>query len=111
MLVALMMEGKFSREGLQAFDTDEDLLSAMASELVEKAASENPPMPCGANWVANVTECCPEIKNWCLSPRASRFVCLKLRIRPHRRLCRAPLGCRCSNQVRHRGSAGRYPSG
>ena len=37
MLVALMIEGKFSGEGLQALDTDEDLLSAMARELVEKA--------------------------------------------------------------------------
>ena len=37
MLVALMMEGKFSGEGLQALDTDEDLVSAMARELVEKA--------------------------------------------------------------------------
>jgi hypothetical protein len=37
MLVALMMEGKFSGEGLHALDTDEDLMSAMARELVEKA--------------------------------------------------------------------------
>jgi hypothetical protein len=37
MLVALMMEGKFSGEGLQALDSDEDLMSAMARELVEKA--------------------------------------------------------------------------
>jgi len=37
MLVALMMEGKFSGEGLQALDADEDLMSAMARELVEKA--------------------------------------------------------------------------
>src|SRR6204780_1958889 len=37
MLVALMMEGKFSGEGLQALDTDEDLMSAMARELGEKA--------------------------------------------------------------------------
>jgi hypothetical protein len=37
MLVALMMEGKFTGEGLQALDTDEDLMSAMARELVEKA--------------------------------------------------------------------------
>jgi hypothetical protein len=37
MLVALMMEGKFSGEGLQSLDTDEDLISAMARELVEKA--------------------------------------------------------------------------
>jgi hypothetical protein len=38
MLVAMMMEGKFSGEGLQAFDDDgDDMLSAMARELVEKA--------------------------------------------------------------------------
>jgi SNF2 family DNA or RNA helicase len=37
MLVAMMMEGKFSGEGLQSLDTDEDLMSAMARELVEKA--------------------------------------------------------------------------
>jgi hypothetical protein len=37
MLVALMMEGKFSGEGLQALDIDDDLMSAMARELVEKA--------------------------------------------------------------------------
>ena len=36
MLVALMMEGKFSGEGLQTLDADEDLMSAMARELVEK---------------------------------------------------------------------------
>jgi hypothetical protein len=37
MLVAMMMEGKFSGEGLQAVDEDDDMLSAMARELVEKA--------------------------------------------------------------------------
>jgi len=37
MLVALMMEGKFSGEGLQSLDADEDLMTAMARELVEKA--------------------------------------------------------------------------
>jgi len=37
MLVALMMEGKLTGEGLQALDTNEDLISAMARELVEKA--------------------------------------------------------------------------
>jgi hypothetical protein len=37
MLVALMLEGKFSGEGLQSLDADEDLMSAMARELVEKA--------------------------------------------------------------------------
>ena len=37
MLVALMMEGKFSGEGLQSLDAEEDFMSAMARELVEKA--------------------------------------------------------------------------
>ena len=37
MLVALRMEGKFSGEGLQSLDADDDLMSAMARELVEKA--------------------------------------------------------------------------
>jgi hypothetical protein len=36
MLVALMMEGKFSGEGLQSLDIDDDLMSALARELVEK---------------------------------------------------------------------------
>jgi hypothetical protein len=34
MLVALMMEGKFSGEGLQALDPDVERLSAMARDLV-----------------------------------------------------------------------------
>ena len=37
MLVALMMEGRFSGEGLLSLDADDDLMSAMARELVEKA--------------------------------------------------------------------------
>jgi hypothetical protein len=37
MFVALMMEGKFSGEGLQSLDANEDLMNAMARELVEKA--------------------------------------------------------------------------
>jgi superfamily II DNA or RNA helicase len=36
LLVALTMEGKFAGEGLQTIDEDDDLLSAMARELVEK---------------------------------------------------------------------------
>ncbi len=36
MLVALMMEGKFSGEGLHSMDTDVDMMAAMARELVEK---------------------------------------------------------------------------
>jgi hypothetical protein len=34
LLVSLAMEGKFSRDGLQALDEDDDLLTAMARELV-----------------------------------------------------------------------------
>jgi hypothetical protein len=35
LLVALTMEGKFAGEGLQTVDEDDDMLSAMARELVE----------------------------------------------------------------------------
>src|SRR5207245_1948411 len=42
LLVALAMEGKFSTEGLQAVDEDDDLLMAMARELVtEKGIGES----------------------------------------------------------------------
>ena len=34
LLVSLAMEGKFSREGLQSLDDDDDMLTAMARELV-----------------------------------------------------------------------------
>jgi hypothetical protein len=36
LLVALTMEGKFASEGLQNIDEDDDMLSAMARELVER---------------------------------------------------------------------------
>ena len=36
MLVALMMEGKFSGEGLHSIESDDDLMSVMARELVER---------------------------------------------------------------------------
>ncbi len=35
LLVALAMEGKFASEGLQAIDGDNDMLTAMARELVQ----------------------------------------------------------------------------
>jgi hypothetical protein len=35
LLVALAVEGKFASEGLQAIDGDDDMLTAMARELVE----------------------------------------------------------------------------
>ena len=35
LLVALAMEGKFASEGLQALDGDDDMLTAMARELVQ----------------------------------------------------------------------------
>ena len=37
LLVALTMEGKFAGEGLQTVDEDDDMLSAMARELVESS--------------------------------------------------------------------------
>ena len=37
MLVALMMEGKFSGEGIHSLESDDDMMSAMARELVERA--------------------------------------------------------------------------
>jgi len=37
LLVALTMEGKFAGEGLQSIDEDDDMLSAMARELVERS--------------------------------------------------------------------------
>jgi hypothetical protein len=36
MLVALMMEGKFSGEGIHSMDAEDDMVAAMARELVEK---------------------------------------------------------------------------
>jgi hypothetical protein len=36
LLVALTMEGKFAGEGLQSIDENDDMLSAMARELVER---------------------------------------------------------------------------
>jgi hypothetical protein len=36
MLVALMMEGKFSGEGIHSMGVEEDLMAAMARELVEQ---------------------------------------------------------------------------
>ena len=36
LLVALTMEGRFAGEGLQNIDEDDDMLSAMARELVER---------------------------------------------------------------------------
>jgi hypothetical protein len=37
LLVSLAMEGKFSREGLQSLDEDDDMLTAMARELVNES--------------------------------------------------------------------------
>jgi hypothetical protein len=34
--VALMMEGKFSGEGIHSLESDDDMMSAMARELVER---------------------------------------------------------------------------
>jgi hypothetical protein len=37
LLVSLAMEGKFSRDGLQSLDEDDDMLTAMARELVTES--------------------------------------------------------------------------
>ena len=36
MLMALMMEGEFSGEGIHSLESDDDMMSAMARELVER---------------------------------------------------------------------------
>jgi hypothetical protein len=41
LLVSLAMEGKFSREGLQSLDEDDDMLTAMARELVTENVGES----------------------------------------------------------------------
>jgi hypothetical protein len=47
LLVSLAMEGKFGREGLQSLDEDDDMLTAMARELVtENGVGE----PAAAVW-------------------------------------------------------------
>src|SRR5208283_4350896 len=47
LLVALAMEGKFASEGLQAIDGDDDMLTAMARELVRTRGSVRPPKASG----------------------------------------------------------------
>jgi len=47
LLVALTMEGKFAGEGLQSIDEDDDMLSAMARELVSKNGIGTVQMRCG----------------------------------------------------------------
>jgi hypothetical protein len=42
LLVSLAMEGKFSREGLQSLDEDDDMLTAMARELVTESGVGEP---------------------------------------------------------------------
>jgi superfamily II DNA or RNA helicase len=53
LLVALTMEGKFAGEGLQTIDEDDDMLSAMARELVERNGIGE---PADAVWKALNTE-------------------------------------------------------
>jgi hypothetical protein len=45
LLVALTMEGKFAGEGLQNVDEDDDMLSAMARELVERNVRKHAEFP------------------------------------------------------------------
>ena len=50
LLVALAMEGKFASEGLQAIDGDDDILTAMARELVQNKGIGDPRTRCGEAW-------------------------------------------------------------
>jgi hypothetical protein len=63
LLVALTMEGKFAGEGLQSIDEDDDMLSAMARELVERNGIGN---TADSIWRALTTE------HQKLFPRSSR---------------------------------------
>ena len=47
LLVSLAMEGKFASDGLQAIDEGDDILMAMARELVTEKGIGEVPMPCG----------------------------------------------------------------
>ena len=47
LLVSLAMEGKFANDGLQAIDEGDDILMAMARELVTEKGIGEVPMPCG----------------------------------------------------------------
>ena len=47
LLVSMALEGKFSDSGLQDMDDGEDVLTALARELVMKQGVGNPPMPFG----------------------------------------------------------------
>ena len=57
LLVVLAMEGKFAGEGLQSLDEDDDMLTSMARELVEKTASVNRPTKFGGNSTPNIRGC------------------------------------------------------
>jgi hypothetical protein len=44
----MMMEGKFSGEGLDGFDEDDDMMSSMVRELLEEGGVGTPIGPCSA---------------------------------------------------------------
>ena len=53
LLVSLAMEGKFANQGLQALDDDDDILTAMARELVTEKGVGEKPMRSGEKFSSN----------------------------------------------------------
>jgi hypothetical protein len=64
MLVALMMEGKFTGEGLQALDTDEDLMSAMAPNWSRRLALVRLPTRYGETSIKNARRSSHAQQSW-----------------------------------------------
>jgi hypothetical protein len=57
LLVSLAMVGKFANQGLQALDDDDDILTAMARELVTERVSGKKPMRSGEKFSSNTPVC------------------------------------------------------
>ena len=111
MLVALMMEGKFSGEGLQALYTDEDLLSAMARELVEKAGIGESADAVWRELGGQGDRVLPRNQELVSEPESEPVRVLETGDQAPSAALPSTFGCRCSNQVRHRGNGGGHPSG
>lgn len=63
LLVALTMEGKFAGEGLQSIDEDDDMLSAMARELVERNGVGDSADRSGASCTTSTRGCFPRMRS------------------------------------------------
>jgi len=74
MLVALMMEGKFSGEGIHSLDADDDLLAAMARELVQQSGVGQSAMLSGTSCGASVRHTQrPQLRSFQISRIRKRF--------------------------------------